>query len=98
MAAAIEELKTMITEHYPDAQFSIERAPDEPKSIHLVPTVDIDDAGDVADLVLNRVLDFQDQGLRLHVIPIRPIERVIADLKRSGVYAQLMAEKTPGDD
>lgn len=67
----------MITEHWPSATFSVSRGEDNPEGIHLNTTVDIEDTDEVADLVIDRLLELQiDEGLPIHVIPIRPIERV----------------------
>src|SRR5262245_41691278 len=94
MVNAIEELKTMIRERYPDAQFEVTRDPDDSRSILLETIVDIDETEDVLDLVLNRVLDLQaEDRLPIHVIPMWPRERTIAEFKRSRA-AQSSLEKT----
>ncbi len=82
MQAAIEELKGLIREHYPDATFRVTRSPEDPRSIHLMTTVDVPDTTEVVDAVLDRVLEMQIQEkLPVHVIPVQPRERVLAMLR-----------------
>jgi hypothetical protein len=79
MVSAIDELIAMITARYPDAQFEVVYGVDEPESIDLITTVDINEIIDVIDLVIDRLLELQvEERLPIHVIPIRPLERVIA--------------------
>jgi hypothetical protein len=88
--AAIAELKTLIASRYPTATFELSPGVDEPGNIHLVTTVDLDEPTDVLDLVIDRAVDFQaDEGVPVHVIPVRTPERVLAESakrerKRSG--------------
>jgi hypothetical protein len=54
----------------------------DPKGIYLVTTVDIADTDEVIDVVGDRVLALQvDEGLPIYVTPLRPIQRVIAELR-----------------
>jgi hypothetical protein len=77
--AASVELRRIIAERYPDATFELAPAPDDPHSIHLIATVDVDDPDEVGDLVIDRVVEMQaEEGIPIHVIPIRPPERVRA--------------------
>jgi hypothetical protein len=47
-----------------------------------VTTVDIADTDEVIDVVGDRVLALQvDEGLPIYVTPLRPIQRVIAELR-----------------
>ncbi len=79
---ALRELKGMILQRYPEATFEISRGDDEPESIHLTTTVDVDDPDEVVDLVIDRLLELQvEEGLPVHVIPIRPVERVFAEIE-----------------
>src|SRR5436305_349516 len=79
---ALDELQRMILQHYPDATFAVSRGEDDPKSIHLNATVDVEDTDEVLDVVIDRVLDLQvEEGLPIHVIPLRPIGRVLEELK-----------------
>lgn len=78
MQSAVDELRDTVQGRYPDARFRITRGQDDPDSVHLVATVDVDDPDEVVDLVIDRVLEFQlDRGLPVHVIPIRPLARVL---------------------
>jgi|SRR5437879_178917 len=82
IAAAIRELKTLIQARWPSATFAVSRGEDNAEAVHLNTTVDVDDTDDVLDLVMNRLLELQiDDGLPIHVIPIRPLERVLAELR-----------------
>ena len=88
MATAIRELRAMITARYPDALFEIARSTDEPKSIHLITTVDIEDTDSILDLVIERVLELNvEEGIPIHVIPVQPIERILAAVQPSGAHA-----------
>lgn len=88
MAKAIVELMTIIGERYPDAQFSVTPGIDDPESVHLTTTVDIDETEDVLDLVIDRLLELQvDEQLPIHVIPLRPIERVLAAMRPAITHA-----------
>ena len=78
---AVEELKQLITARFPQAAFAIEEGFD-PEGIYLITTVDIADTDDVIAVVGDRLVELQvDEGLPLYVTPLRPIERVIAELR-----------------
>jgi hypothetical protein len=77
---AVAELQTTIRLRYPSATFELSQAPEDPNSIHLITTVDVDDPDEVGDLVLDRVLDLNvSRGIPLHVNPVRTPERIAAD-------------------
>jgi len=79
---AVEELEGMVRAHYPSATFQVARAADDPESILLWTTVDVDDPDEVGDLVLDRLLEMQiDEGIPIHLIPVRTPERVMASMK-----------------
>ena len=81
MEEAVHELKRRITERFPQASFIIEEGFD-PKGTYLVTTVDIDDTDEVMDVVGDRLVELQvDEGLPIYVTPLRPIQRVIAELR-----------------
>jgi hypothetical protein len=85
---AIQELEGVITARYPATTFELARAADDPRSIHLLALADVDDPDEVGDLVVDRVVALQvDEGIPLHVIPLRTPERVQAALEidRGGV-------------
>jgi len=81
MEDAVHELKRLITARFPQAAFVVEEGCD-PKGIYLVTTVDIADADEVIDAVGDRLVELQvDEGLPVYVTPLRPIERVVAQLR-----------------
>jgi hypothetical protein len=81
MQEAVEELKRLITERFPQAVFVVEEGFD-PEGIYLITTVDIADTDDVIAVVGDRLIELQvDEGLPLYVTPLRPINRVIAELR-----------------
>ena len=81
LEAAVQELKSLITAHVPQASFVVEEGCD-PEGIYLVTTVDIADTDEVIAAVGDRLIELQvDEGLPVYVTPLRPIERVIAQLQ-----------------
>src|SRR5438309_114200 len=81
MEEAINELKGIIAERFPQASFVVEEGFD-PKGIYLVTTVDIADTDEVMDVVGDRLVELQvDESLPIYVTPLRPIQRVIAELR-----------------
>ena len=78
---AVNELKRTITERFPQASFVVEDGFD-PKGIYLVTTVDIADTDEVMDVLGDRLVELQvDEGLPIYVTPLRPIQRVVAELQ-----------------
>lgn len=83
MQQAIEELKGLVREHYPDATFQVARSPEDPHIIHLWTTVDVPDTTQVVDTVLERVLELQiEQKLPIHVIPVQPRDRALEIMRQ----------------
>jgi hypothetical protein len=81
MQEAVEELKQLITARFPQATFVIEEGFD-PEGVYLVTTVDIADTDEIIAVVGDRLVELQvDEGLPLYVTPLRPIDRVIAELR-----------------
>lgn len=79
--AALDELRSVIRERYPEAQFEVARGHDEPENIHLVTTVDVDDPDEVVDLVIDRLLELQvEERIPVYVIPLHTPERVLAEM------------------
>ena len=79
---AIHELGGLITEHFPQAEFVIEEGFD-PEGVYLIAIVDIDDTDEVIDVVGDRLVELQvDEGLPFYVTPLRPMERVVAELRK----------------
>jgi hypothetical protein len=85
---AIQEVREIIAARYPTTAFELARAADDPRGIHLIAVADVDDPDEVGDLVVDRVVAFQvDEGIPLHVIPLRTPERVqrALEVDRGGV-------------
>ena len=81
MEKAVNELKGTIAARFPQASFVVEEGFD-PKGVYLVTTVDIADTDEVIDVVGDRLVELQvDEGLPIYVTPLRPIQRVIAELR-----------------
>lgn len=79
--AALDELQRLIGDRFPAATFTIQEGTD-PLGIYLIVTVDIENPDEVIDLVGDRLFDMQvEEGLLIYVIPERPIERVLAELR-----------------
>ncbi len=77
MQGTITQLKEMIRGRFPTATFEVSRG-EEAESIHLTTIVDGEDPDDVVDMVINRVLELQvEEGIPIHVIPLRTPERVL---------------------
>ena len=82
MEEAVHELKERITAHFPQAAFVVEEGFD-PEGIYLLATVDIADTDEIIAVVGDRLVELQvDEGLPIYVTPLRPIERVIAQLQK----------------
>ena len=81
MEKAVNELKGSISKRFPQASFVVEEGFD-PKGIYLVTTVDIADTDEVMDVIGDRLVELQvDAGLPLYVTLLRPIQRVLAELR-----------------
>ncbi len=79
--AAIAEIEALILAHYPEAIFDIALG-DDPEGTYLTATVDIEDTDEVMDVIVDRMLEMQvEEGIPLYPIIVRPIERVLADLR-----------------
>src|SRR6266702_5616212 len=86
MQRAVAELEALVTNRYPGATFQLEKSVEDPRVIHLVPTVDVEDRDEVMDVVVERMMELQiKEKLPLFVVPMRTSEReaqVRADLRR----------------
>lgn len=81
MQEAIQELKRLITARFAKATFIVEEGFD-PEGVYLVTSVDIADTDEVIAVVGDRLVEMQvDEGLPVYVTPLRPIERVVAELR-----------------
>ncbi|MBA3450024.1 MAG: hypothetical protein H0T18_02290 [Chloroflexia bacterium] len=81
MDAAIAEIKELILTHFTGATFDVGLS-DDPDGTSMTVTVDVEDTDDVVDVIVERSLEMQvDEGIPLYVVPVRPIERIMADLR-----------------
>jgi hypothetical protein len=81
MEEAVHELQRLITARFPQAAFVVEEGCD-PEGIYLVTTVDIVDTDEVMAVVGDRLVELQvEEGLPVYVTPLRPITRVVAQLR-----------------
>jgi hypothetical protein len=81
LQAAIAELQDLIRHRYPTATFSVDRGED-PAGVYVTVTVDVEDTDDVVDVYIDRLVTLRvEEGLPLHVVPVRPLERVVAQLR-----------------
>ena|SRR5215217_1040517 len=79
MSQALNELADLVRRRYPDATFQVAPAEDDPGTVHLVTRVAVDDPEEVADVVMERMLQMQvDEGLPIYLIPLRTPERIAA--------------------
>lgn len=58
IAAALAELRQLITDRYPDATFE-ELSGTDPAGFYLAVTVEVEDTGEVFEVVADRLLDMQ---------------------------------------
>ena len=85
---AIQEVKRAIVAQFPATTFELAHAADDPHSIHLIAVADVEDPDEVGDLVIDRIVALQvEEGIPLHVIPLRTPERAQAALEvdQSGI-------------
>jgi hypothetical protein len=78
---AVEELRTLIADRYPDASFAVfER--DDPQGVRLQATVDLEDTDEVMDGIMDALYDIQvERGLPVSVLTEQPIRRVAEQLR-----------------
>ena len=79
---AVTEIQRLIAAKHPEATFEVLPGED-PEGVYVTATVDTDDLTDVLRLVDDRLVDLQvDQGLPLYVVPVRPLVRVLGELRQ----------------
>ena len=79
LLAVASELRALIVARYPEATIELMTG-DDPPGLYLVPTVDVDDTEEVAEVVADRLLALQvDEELPIYVFPVRPLARVLAE-------------------
>jgi len=77
VAAAVDELESLIRRRYPEATFEV-FCRDDPAGIRLRATVAHVDSDDVLDTVIDRLYQLQvEDGLPIYVIPVRPLPAVV---------------------
>jgi hypothetical protein len=77
--AAVKELSALITQRYANAAIFVGPAEEDAEVTHITAMVDIDDPDEVADLVMDRMLQLQlDEDIPIYVIPIRTPQRLAA--------------------
>lgn len=80
IADALTTLETLIRGRYPDVAFEVFEGED-PEGIYLRATVNLEDADEVMDVVIDALYQIQvEQELPVYVIPVQPVERVTAQL------------------
>jgi hypothetical protein len=83
LLAAASELRELIAARYPEATFELSSG-DDPAGLYVIPTVDVEDTEEVAEVVADRLLTLQvDEELPVYVFPVRPLARVLAEATRS---------------
>jgi hypothetical protein len=89
MTEAVQEVQGLISASFPDATFVVEEGSD-PKGVYVVTTVDIPDTDEVIEVIGDRLVALQvDEGLPVYVTPLRPVERVIAQLREREAVSPL---------
>lgn len=81
ITAAIDEIEQLILQRFPEALFHIESDADDPDTTVVIATVDVDNGYEVLDLVTDRVVGFQIEGLPIVIVPMRPQTRILANLQ-----------------
>ena len=96
MRQAVEELKGLVRQRYPDATFQVARSPEEPGTVHLLTTIDREDLDEVLDPIIDRIVELQtDERIPVHVIPVQPRERVLAMLREREAAKARRAQPLP---
>ena len=84
LGAAVTEVQTMIRERYPSATFDVAPGED-PVGLYLTTTVDVEDTGEVFEVVVARLLELRiEDELPIYVIPVRRLARVAAEMRARG--------------
>ena len=92
--AALDELKALIAARFPLATFTVQKGY-EPAGIYLVATVDVEDTDEVVDVFIDRLVDIQvEDGIPVYVTVVRPVARVMAQLREQQSRAQAVPLST----
>lgn len=82
IAAALQELKCLIAARYPQATFEVEQGW-EPPGVYLLPRIDVEDSGEVFDLIVDLLVDMQvHEDLPVYVTVLRPKEHATVESDR----------------
>ena len=97
MQQAVEELKGLVREHYPEAGSRVARSPEDPRIIHLWATVD-EDSDIVMDAVIDRMMQMMiEDKLPIFVIPVRSRERALTMRPEARATAEQAADVSAGE-
>ena len=89
MTEAVRDLQSLISASFPQATFVVEEGVD-PEGVYVVTTVDIPDTDEVIEAIGDRLVTLQvDEGLPVYVTPLRPVERVVAQLRERKAVSPL---------
>jgi hypothetical protein len=72
--ASVEELRGVISKHFPTAQFQVYEG-DDPHGIYLEATVDLEDTDEVMDVIVDRLVEMDVEGIPVYVSLLRTPER-----------------------
>jgi hypothetical protein len=72
--ASVEELRGVISKHFPTAQFQVYEG-DDPHGIYLEATVDLEDTDEVMDVIVDRLVEMDVEGIPVYVSLLRTAER-----------------------
>jgi len=82
MREAVAEFEEIIRRHYPSDTFDVSQG-DDPPGVYLTATVDVEDTDEASALYTDRLVQLQiEEHLPLYVLPIQPLERVVAERRR----------------
>ena len=88
MQDAIHVLTHLILQRFPGTTFDIQPG-DHSSATFVTAVVDLDDPDDAVDCFIDRLLDLQvDEGIRLHIVPVR------SPARRDAMLAQLATART----
>lgn len=93
---AVRELTQLVQAHYPLTEVTVAPSEDNPDITHVIATVDIDDPDEVADLVMERMLELQiEEGLPVYLIPLRTPMRTAKLLQQQRSRTHSIVSRPP---
>lgn len=87
VAAALVDLRALILQRFPNAQFSVVYRDDPPgtRLRVIIDTADLE-SDDVLDVVIDKLFEVQvEQGLPVYVIPVQPLSRLPEQIQNASV-------------